>query len=152
MEKKKVINYYLYLLSKRDYTVQELSDKALDKGYASGDIAAAIEHLQEINYVNDRRFVEVALHTYKGVRGYHWIVQKLRRRKVPNPIIEDMLEDEDFSPSKEFEAKVRAKYRVERFDQLEYKEKTKTLNYMARQGFTGVFDIYKQWERADSEK
>lgn len=147
--KKRVINYYIYLLSKRDYTVQELSDKALDKGYSSGEINEAIAQLKEINYVNDRRFVEVAINTYRGIKGFHWIVQKLRRRKVPNPIIESELEEVDFSPSEAFLEKVKFKYRVDKFSDLEFKEKTKIVNYISRQGFPNAYGIVKEWESGE---
>ena len=145
-KKKQVINYYLYLLSKRDYTTQELVDKGIARGFTGGEIKIAITQLNDINYLNDRRFVEVALNSYKGTKGKQWIIQKLRRRKVPNAIIEDELEEVEFLPNDEFEQKVRSKYKVNKFSEIEYKDKQKILNYIARQGFSNVFDIMRQWE------
>jgi regulatory protein len=151
-KKKQVINYYLYLLSKRDYTTQELIDKGIAKGFTGGEVKIAITQLKEINYLNDRRFVEVALNTYKGTKGYNWILQKLRRRKVPQAIIENELENIEFLPNEEFQQKVRSKYRVDKFSELEYKEKQKILNYISRQGFNNVFDIMREWESIEREQ
>ena len=152
VKKKQVINYYLYLVSKRDYTVQELVDKGLAKGFSGGEVKAAITQLKELNYLSDKRFVEVAVNSYKGVRGYYWIVQKLRRRKVPEHLIEAGLEDVDFSPNEEFRRKVENKYRVTDFGELEYKERAKIANYISRQGFQGAFNILKEWETGDDSR
>lgn len=151
-KKKLVRNYYLYLLSKRDYTVQELVDKGLAKGFSGGEIKVAVSELKELKYLDDKRFVETAIHSYRGVRGYHWIVQKLRRRKVPEHLIEAGLENVDFSPNLEFRQKVERKYQVQNFAALEYKEKGKIVGYISRQGFTNAFEILRQWSQTNNSK
>ncbi len=143
----KVLNYFIYILAKRDYTSQELIDKALDKGYSGAETKAAIASLKEMNYVDDHRFVETALHTYKGQKGYFWITQKLRRRKVPESIIEQELDGVEFEVDDNFKAKVQHKYKLESFADLDFKLKSKILNYISRQGFRNSMQILQGWER-----
>lgn len=147
--KQKVLNYFIHILSKRDYTSQELIDKALAKGYTGADTKAAIARLKELKYVDDHRFVETALHSYKGRKGYFWIVQKLRRRKVPAPIIEQELDGVEFVPDQEFKSRVKYKYQINSFADVDFKVKQKILNYISRQGFRNAMEIYRDWEQED---
>jgi regulatory protein len=146
----KVLNYFMYLVSKRDYTTQELIDKAMKRGHSGAETKVALSFLKDSNYINDKRFVEATLENYKGQKGYFWIVQKLRRRKVPESIIELSLEEVDFYPSDEFKRKVFNKYKIDSLTAIDMKLKMKIANYISRQGFNDVFRILREWETENS--
>lgn len=50
------VNYLLYLLSKRDYSEQELRRKLQQKEYNTEEIEQAIEKAQSNNWQSDERF------------------------------------------------------------------------------------------------
>ena len=49
------INYLLYLLSKRDYSEQDLRRKLVQKEYSQEEIEQAIERAQANNWQSDER-------------------------------------------------------------------------------------------------
>ncbi len=56
--KKSAKGYALWLLSKRDYFVDEIRDKLYRKGYSQEEIEEAIKYLIEEGYLNDEELKE----------------------------------------------------------------------------------------------
>lgn len=64
------VNYLLYLLSKRDYSEQELRQKLKQKEYELTEIDAAIEKAQANQWQSDERFL---YHFYPlSFNARHW--------------------------------------------------------------------------------
>ncbi|STY64862.1 Regulatory protein recX [Mannheimia haemolytica] len=62
------VNYLLYLLSKRDYSEQELRQKLKQKEYELTEIDAAIEKAQANQWQSDERFCTTFIR-YRSMQG-----------------------------------------------------------------------------------
>lgn len=136
--------YFLHLLNKRDYTVTELYNKAMVRKYAISEIKEAILQLQSENIVNDFRYASNLAEVYLGRKGKRYFEVKLKQHFLPASIIQQEMEkfEEFYSPDSI--RKLSDKYKTKDFTNLEYTEKAKILNYLARQGFTNPVQIFQQ--------
>lgn len=87
--KNSAISCAVSLLSRRNHTERELSDKLAKRGYLRDEITSAVERLRERGYINDlaygRDFAESLWET--GKYGFMGVANQLRRRGLPEAII-----------------------------------------------------------------
>lgn len=88
------VNYLLYLLSKRDYSEQELRQKLKQKEYDFDEIDEAIEKAQVNNWQSDERFC-VTFIRYRSMQGVgpRRLKQELRLKGIKDWIINQELEN-----------------------------------------------------------
>lgn len=94
MAKYTATNYLLYLLSKRDYSEQELRRKLEQKEYLEEEIEQALEQAQENNWQSDERFCHSFIR-YRALQGIgpRRLKQELKLKGVADWLIEQGLEE-----------------------------------------------------------
>src|SRR3989344_588390 len=134
-------------LAVKSYSVGEISQKLRDKRLPQPLIMQVIRKLEELDFVNDRRYAQIYVENLKRYRyeGYYGIKKKLIGKKIPSDILEETL-DSFYTP--EEEAQVAARYAAK----LKRQGRT-TLEQLARaltsKGFRAAC-IRQAIKRADS--
>lgn len=147
-------DYFCKLLSRREYSVFELTKKAQNKGFKSNDIAESMEKLQSLNYQSDDRFVESMITSYRGKYGKVFIKRKCREKGIDSEFFEEIwqsqAEDEEPGELDGLKAKVVRKYKIADFYTIDPKTKAKVWNYLQYRGFNPN-EILAQWQREQDE-
>lgn len=127
------INYLLYLLSKRDYSEQELRYKLSQKEYTDNDIELAIEKAQAYNWQNDERFCSAFIRhrALQGI-GPNRLKQELKLKGIQDWLINQELENANIDWF-ELAEKVFEKKRPILWD---IKAKQKMWRFMLNHGFS----------------
>ncbi|MCP2729092.1 regulatory protein RecX [Limnofasciculus baicalensis] len=148
------IDYFYKLLSRREYSVRELTQKAQAKGFDLQEIAKSIEDLQEQNYQSDSRVVESLITSYHGKYGKSLIKRKCLEKGINSDLFEEIwasqTEEEDTGELDELKAKVMRKYKIDNFRSIEQKTKVKLWNYLQYRGFNPG-QVLAQWQREQDE-
>lgn len=94
MAKYTATNYLIYLLSKRDYSAQELRRKLMQKKYETEEIDAALAKARENNWQNDERYCAnfIRYRAQQGI-GPRRLTQELRLKGVKDYLIAQELEN-----------------------------------------------------------
>jgi regulatory protein len=142
-----LIEYYYNILSKRDFTVSELTDKGLKRGFSGADVKEVLQRLIEQGLVNDERYASNLAQNYAGAKGPLWIKQKLLQHKFSLPVIEKVLSENELRPDNQLRLKLEKKYHVDNWSEVDQALKQKILNYLGRQGFSNSWEILKSWEQ-----
>ena len=97
-------NYCLFLLNLRLRSEGELRYGMIQRGYLEDVIEQVIKHLYELKYIDDARFAEILIDSYKKYKnyGYMMIKKKLMEKRLTSQIIESSL-DEYFTNEDELE-------------------------------------------------
>lgn len=148
------IDYFYKLLSRREYSVRELTQKAQAKGFALQEIAKSIEDLQRQNYQSDTRVVESLITSYHGKYGKSMIKRKCLEKGINSDLFEEIWEsqikEEDTGELDELKAKVMRKYKIDNFRAIEQKTKVRLWNYLQYRGFNSG-QVLAQWRREQDE-
>ena len=137
----------LYLLDVRDYSFMEMYEK-LTKNYSEEISLRVCKSLAEVRLIDDRRYAETRARELFEVKraGVYKARQELKRRGIPDSIIEDVLEkyaDEEDSLAR-LEELVERKYERYLTDDKGVK---RVRNALLRQGYSyseinSVLDLY----------
>jgi regulatory protein len=130
---RRAYNYAVTLLSRRDHSIRELTEKLHRKGYTQG-AEEAIEKLTAGGYVSDERFARLCVRELRTLKKYgkRRIEQELYRKGVDRDIISEVLEETDFEES-ELVALIERKYSRYLGDE---KGIQKTVNSLLRMGYS----------------
>ncbi|HBE20792.1 MAG TPA: RecX family transcriptional regulator [Cyanobacteria bacterium UBA11149] len=148
------LDYFYKLLSRREYSVRELTQKAQAKGFSLEEIAASIEDLQQQNYQSDARVVESLITSYHGKYGKASIRRKCMEKGINLDLFEEIwqsqMEEEESGALDELKEKVRRKYKIDDFRSIEQKTRVKLWNYLQYRGFNPG-EVLAQWRREEDE-
>lgn len=148
------LDYFYKLLSRREYSVRELTQKAQAKGFNLEEIAASIEDLQRQNYQSDARVVESLITSYHGKYGKSVIKRKCMEKGINLDLFEEIwasqTEEEHTGELDELKAKVMRKYKIDDFRAIEPKTRVKLWNYLQYRGFNPG-EVLAQWRREGDE-
>jgi SOS response regulatory protein OraA/RecX len=145
MSSNKCLNYFLFILGKKDYSVEELWQKGGLKNYSSAEVEESLQVLVGRNFVNDTRLAENLILTYQSKKGINWIKQKLKTRLINSEIIEKTLQENQPNPDLvKLKEKLVRKYKISESGRIEYAVKVKIINYLASHGFTDSWGIFGQ--------
>lgn len=83
-------------LARREYSVRELEQRLQGKGYPAAVVAEVLHDLESRGLVSDRRFAESLVRS-RVERGYGpmKIAHELRAKGVDDPLIEELVGDDD---------------------------------------------------------
>ncbi len=137
----------LRLLERGPRTEREIVDRLLGRGYEPDAVERAVERLRRVSLLDDRAFVRAFVRTELARRpqGRRLLEQKLRRRGVPAPLIEELerliVEDEDLADRRlgsEAERAARAADALRRryAGRPEEERRRKTVHALLRRGFS----------------
>lgn len=142
-----VMAYFLKILEKKDYSINELKLKAAKRDYNDIETNEALARLTETKLVDDDRLIKFLIEKYSPTRGKFWIQQKLQQRllekeSIQKYLINDDSDEIDFSILK---AKLARKYNIINWQEIDIKVKNKVLGYLSRNGFSQIYDILNNW-------
>lgn len=149
------LDYFYKLLSRRDYSAHELTQKAREKGFDPSEIDEALQDLQSKDYQSDIRFVESMISSYQGKYGKAVIKRKCWEKGISADVFEQIWEaqsqEEEIGSLDELKAKVIRKYKIDDFLSIEPKTKAKLWNYLQYRGFNPN-ETLAQWQREQQEE
>lgn len=150
-------NYFLRLLSRQEYSANQLIKKGQEKGYGQSEITEAIDELQSKDYQSDTRLIAQTISSSKGKYGKSVVKRKCLEKGIAGNVFEQIWIEEQGTDESEvtgeladLKAKVMRKYKVEYFQNIDPKIKAKLLNYLKYRGFN-AFELLKQWQREEEE-
>lgn len=124
----------LRLLTKRDYTEQELRLRLSRAGYPEQASEDALEYVKAYRYVNDESYAKRYVEHYKDSRSGLQLRQELARRGVPREIIQKTLEEAERPEERQLIRQLAEKKLAGRKD-LSEKEFRRLYGFFARKGF-----------------
>jgi regulatory protein len=125
-------------LARRSHSRRELKNKLFRKGFPAREIYQALDRLEELGYVDDRKFaVEYARYRLRqSPRGKRVLIMELLQRGVGREIIDDVLPEVfDEFPEVNLVAGLVAKWNRARGDSYTRDDITKLARSLARKGF-----------------
>lgn len=92
----KLKRHALYLLTRRDHTRHELTEKLLHKGYTTNEIDTILTRLEETGLIDNTRFAEIYA-SYRRANGYgpKRIAMELQAKGVPDTVIAEQVKITD---------------------------------------------------------
>lgn len=149
------LDYFYFLLSRKDYSASELRKKGQEKGFGNEEILEAIAQIQDRGYQSDTRLVANSIASASGKYGKSAVKRKCLQKGIASDLFEQVWEEEvsenlDTEAEKlaGLKAKVMRKYKIDAWDRVEPKTKGKVLNYLQYRGFN-AFEIWRQWQTED---
>ncbi len=149
-------NYFLSLVSRKDYSAWELNTKGQKKGFETKEISEAIEQLQNLGYQSDLRLVENLILANQKKYGKPVLKRKCLQKGIAGELFEQVwaaasaeVENEDTPASMELKAKVMRKYKITDFKKLEPKVKSKIISYLQYRGFN-AFQLLREWQQEEN--
>ncbi|PSB20008.1 RecX family transcriptional regulator [filamentous cyanobacterium Phorm 46] len=151
------LDYFYFLLSRKDYSASELRKKGQEKGFGNEEILEAIAQIQDRGYQSDTRLVANSIASAAGKYGKSAVKRKCLQKGISSDLFEQVWEaeiaenlDSEAQRLAELKAKVMRKYKIEAWGKVDQKTKGKVLNYLQYRGFNG-FEMWRQWETEDEE-
>lgn len=148
------LDYFFYLLSRREYSAYQLTQKAQEKKFEQPEISKALEELQSRDYQSDTRFVEGMIASYQGKYGKSMIKRKCREKGISADLFDQIwqlqTQDEDAENLDDLKAKVIRKYKIDDFGSIEPKTKSRLWNYLQYRGFNPGQVLF-QWQQEQEE-
>ncbi len=152
------LDYFYFLLSRKDYSASELRKKGQEKGFGNEEILEAIAQIQDRGYQSDTRLVANSIASAAGKYGKSAVKRKCLQKGISSDLFEQVWEaeiaenlDSEAQRLAELKAKVMRKYKIEAWGKVDQKTKGKVLNYLQYRGFNG-FEMWRQWETEDEEE
>ena len=132
-----VLHRAVDLLSRREHSAQELSQKLQKKGFGENDIELAIIRLQEENLQSDDRFTESFVN--ERIRRGHGpikIMHELRQRGVAENMVENYVNAEEEQWLSLVQLQYQKKYA--NLKVRDYSEWSKRARFLQGRGFTSA--------------
>jgi regulatory protein len=143
-------DYFLYLLSRQEYSARDLSVKGQQKGFDSELITATIAYLQQQGYQSDTRLVATLISASQGKYGKNVVKRKCFEKGISLELFERVWEEtvdleESTSSLSQLKDKVMRKYHLNDWHDIDPKTKAKVWRYLQYRGFNPG-DLLEQWQ------
>ena len=135
----KAKDYAYRLLSYRQRSVKEITQRLKMKGFTAKTIKKTIKYLNELNYLNDENFARVWIQTKMQSRPVGWSLLRyqLRQKGVAQEILEKVISDLTGQYDEYEAARQIAVSRRRYYKNLEpLKLKRRLYDYLRRRGFS----------------
>lgn len=143
-------DYFLKLLSRREYSAYELLKRGQEKGFEQEEINTALNYVQLEDYQSDSRLVAAIIASSIGKYGKSVVKRKCLEKGVKADIFErtwlEQTENEPVDELGSLKAKVMRKYKLDDFQTIDQKTKAKLWNYLKYRGFN-PFEVLEQWQK-----
>jgi regulatory protein len=138
----KAYRYACNALGRRGYSSGEMIDRIIKRGHERQLAEAIVERLKQRGYLDDLAYARAVIQSQmlRKPAGPRLLRHKLYQKKVPRPIIDQVLAeheaDEDRDPVADARKLVDAKRRLSSFQKLDpQKQKQRLWGMLARRGF-----------------
>ncbi|XZN93378.1 MAG: regulatory protein RecX [Microcoleus sp.] len=152
------LDYFYFLLSRKDYSASELRKKGQEKGFGQVEILEAIAQIQDRGYQSDTRLVANSIASAAGKYGKSAVKRKCLQKGISSDLFEQVWEeasaenvDSEVEKLAGLKAKVMRKYKIDTWDKVDPKTKGKVLNYLQYRGFN-PFEIWEQWQQEEADE
>lgn len=140
----------LGVLTRRDHSQYELTQKLLSKGFSTSEVEQAIGYCQQYGYIDDLRytFSMIRQHISKG-HGERRIRQSLQQNRVSDEIISTVfaqIETDWFELAKQT-----AEKKFKSLSSTDKKEQAKRIRFLQYRGFSFEQIQYALSEQSESE-
>lgn len=122
-----------HLLSRKDYTYNQLVNKLVNGGYDITYIGNILNYFVENNLVNDRRYANNYIEIMKDKKSKKEIEYLLINKGVDKKIIKEILTENEQDELSVAINLIKSKYTVS--NGIDYSLKRKIYSYLARKGF-----------------
>lgn len=148
-------DYFLYLLSRQEYSARDLLVKGQQKGFELELIETTIARLQKNGYQSDSRLILVLISASKGKYGKNVIKRKCFEKGINLDLFEQVWEEtvdvEDANESLwQLKDKVVRKYHIDSLKNIDPKTKSKVWRYLEYRGFNPG-KLLEQWQLEEEE-
>ena len=92
-EKHSALNKATNYINTAFKTTRQLREYLKKKGYEKPTIDYVIEKLTEYDFLNDRKYAEIYIQTYKTNYGVNMLKTKLFEKGIPKTIVEELLNE-----------------------------------------------------------
>ncbi len=149
---KKAVNYVLQLLSKKEYSVLEMTRK-LNVRYPEEVVQKCVAYCKEKNYLSDERFASMFVRfRFHSNYGPMRIRYELKEKGINEDIAEETLDN----PEYDFEETLLdlAIRKSANLDLKDYKERTKLVRHLVSRGFesSSVIKIVSRLSNKDVDE
>jgi regulatory protein len=146
-------DYFLYLLSRQEYSAHDLSIKGQQKGFEPELVETTIANLQKQGYQSDARLVASLISSSKGKYGRNVIKRKCFEKGVSLELFEQVWDEtidaEEATQSlSQLKDKVIRKYHLDNLQNIDPKTKAKVWRYLEYRGFNPG-KLLEQWQWED---
>lgn len=146
-------DYFLYLLSRQEYSARDLLVKGQQKGFDLELIETTIADLQQKGYQSDARLISTLIAGSKGKYGKNVLKRKCFEKGINldlfEQIWEEMVDAEDTNESlAQLKDKVYRKYHLHSLEKLDPKTKAKVWRYLEYRGFNPG-KLLEKWQQED---
>ena len=129
MKNKELFSFALKLLSRKSYSEGEIREKLKEKA-GEEEIETVIKKLKELKYINDGELAEkIVEDCFKRNKGFHYIINQLFRRKIPQEIIKKIEENFDYEREFKIGEEVFLRNRNKNFSTILLNLKSKGFSY-----------------------
>ena len=90
---RKAVRHSLFLLEHRDFSKKELAKRLEEKGYEEEDAVAAAEKVEQMGYIDDRRYAERLVERKKNKVGEQQIRYELTKAGISRDDADDILSE-----------------------------------------------------------
>ncbi len=133
-------NYVLYLLSRREYSRRELSQKLRQRDLSHSEIETIFNYLDEYQYQSDERCADQLVQSQiNKLNGKNKILQAAYLKGLGENLIEKSIEKLEVDWIKIAKNAYQKKYGCDENQTLEWSDKQKRMRYLVSRGFS--FDV-----------
>ena len=142
MNNKKLYDFSIRLLSKRDYSSGELKKKLLQEALPEEEVDTVIQLLMEHRYLNDQRLINSLIKKHLSkLHGLTRIKQELKKKELDPFLIEESIQKLDIDW-----LEICSQSKIIKFGEIlpkEQKEKAKIIRYLQYRGhaMSDIFEI-----------
>lgn len=126
--------YSMHLLQKKDYAEKELYMKLKRSGYPQTAVEKAVSYVKSYGYVNDEEYVRRYITWQKEQKGKNRIIMELCQKGIDKNLIQQVMEEEEFTDEKE-QVRILLKKKRKETGNLSEKEFRRLFGYLARKGY-----------------
>lgn len=141
----------LRIVARRDYSVTEVREKLIKKGFDPGHVEDSIRKLIDYGYLDDRELAKTLTRIKFHTAGYgrRKIRQYLRRRKIPENIIESEMGDSVSRDGSIIKGVELLRRKEERTKRNIVGDRSKVMRFLAGRGFDlgECIDIISEYEK-----
>jgi len=104
-QRREALDISFRLLALQARSRKELKDKLEHKSFDASVIADTLERLNELGYMDDRKFAAQRLNTLRSQgKGREWIKADLKEKGITNETISGIFSEHEFTPAEELAA------------------------------------------------
>lgn len=123
-----------HLLSRRDYTYNQLVKKLVGGGYQISHVQNILNYFVENNLINDERYANNYIEIMKDKKSKKEIEYLLIKKGIDKRLVRETLNESDQEELKVAINLIKSKYTTSAND-IDYNMKRKIYSYLARKGF-----------------